>query len=151
TLFADGDVSSQSFMPELIRILTASDPALRNRSLEQVCAGMSVAELMAECGELDSFRRDSQNLYERVRALFFLYAIHRFHLPATLCAGTLNKEPARGTLIPFKGYEHLLQRRFEEAIESFLVSQNASGPNDSISSALAAAYYRLGFQTLADQ
>jgi hypothetical protein len=138
-------------MPELTRILTASDPALRNRSLEEFCAGLSVAELMAECGELDSFRRESQNLYERVRALFFLYAIHRFHLPAALGAGTLKKEPAKLALIPFRGYEHLLQRRFEEAIDSFLSSQHTSGPNDSISSALAAAYYRLGFQTLADQ
>ena len=31
--------------------------------------------------QLDAFRRTSDNLYERVRALFFLYAIHRFHLP----------------------------------------------------------------------
>ena len=90
------------------------------------------------------FRRQSSNLYERVRALFFLYAIHRFHLP--------NKRgiELRG-LIPFKGYEHLLQRRFEEAIEIFLEVQNSAGPNDAISSALATAYHRLAFQTLADQ
>ena len=31
--------------------------------------------------ELDAFRRCAENLYERVRTLFFLYAIHRFHLP----------------------------------------------------------------------
>ena len=31
--------------------------------------------------QLDVLRRQSDNLYERVRALFFLYAIHRFHLP----------------------------------------------------------------------
>ena len=36
---------------------------------------------LAACAELDAFRRRSDNLYERVRALFFLYAIHRFHLP----------------------------------------------------------------------
>ena len=38
-------------------------------------------ELLAECQALDRFRRSSDNLYERVRALFFLYAIHRFHIP----------------------------------------------------------------------
>src|SRR5213078_2949191 len=54
-------------------------------------------------------------------------------------------------LIPFKGYEHLLQRRFEEAIETFLEIQRSEGPSDAISSALAAAYHRLAFQTLADQ
>src|SRR5207245_5786857 len=54
-------------------------------------------------------------------------------------------------LIPFTGYSHLLQRRFEEAIDHFLAAQQTDGPSDAISSALAAAYYRLGFQTLADQ
>ncbi len=58
---------------------------------------------------------------------------------------------ASRSLIPFKGYEHLLQRRFEEAIDHFLAVQQAEGPSDAISSALAAAYHRLAFQTLADQ
>ena len=52
--------------------------------------------------------------------------------------------------MPFRGYEHLLQRRFEEAIDSFL-EDAGQGPNDAISSALAAAYHGLAFQTLADQ
>src|SRR5207302_6195874 len=54
-------------------------------------------------------------------------------------------------LVPFKGYEHLLQRRFKEAIEIFFSVQKTDGPSDGISSALAAAYHRLAFQTLADQ
>jgi hypothetical protein len=37
--------------------------------------------VLGECEDLDGFRRRSENLYERVRALFFLYSIHRFHLP----------------------------------------------------------------------
>ena len=53
--------------------------------------------------------------------------------------------------IPFDGYNYLLRRRFEEAIDVFLKAQAAQGPNESISSALAEAYHRLGFQTLADQ
>ena len=35
-------------------------------------AGWASRELLAECAELDAFRRRSDNLYERVRALFFL-------------------------------------------------------------------------------
>src|SRR5436309_2645829 len=66
---------------QLIDIITASDPAMRDWSLESVCEPASLAELMSECNELERFRRRSGNLYERVRALFFLYAIHRFHLP----------------------------------------------------------------------
>ena len=132
-------------MPDLITIITATDPALRNQSLENACGEFSLNELLEQCAVLDLFRLESENLYERVRALFFLYAIHRFHLPAKL-----NGCGAR-SLIPFKGYEHLLQRRFEEAIEQFLEVQNAGGPSDAISSALAVSYHRLGFQTLADQ
>ena len=71
-------------MPDLIRIITAAEPALRNQSLEGACAGLSLDELLQQCAKLDEFRRHSENLYERVRALFFLYAIHRFHLPAKL-------------------------------------------------------------------
>jgi hypothetical protein len=138
-------------MPDLIRIITAAEPALRNQSLEGACAGLSLNELLRECVRLDEFRRHSENLYERVRALFFLYAIHRFHLPAKLEAASRITHHVSRSLIPFKGYEHLLQRRFEEAIDHFLAVQQAEGPSDAISSALAAAYHRLAFQTLADQ
>ena len=71
-------------MSDLSHIITATDPTLRNQSLDQACAKLSLEDLVRECAELDDFRRRSDNLYERVRALFFLYAIHRFHLPAKL-------------------------------------------------------------------
>jgi hypothetical protein len=129
---------------ELTRIITATDPQLRDRSLASFCSGASLDALLAECIALEQFRRASDNLYERVRALFFLYAIHRFHIP------TKPGHQRRG-LIPYEGYTHLLQRRFEEAIESFLAVQTEEGPSDAISSALAEAYHKLGFQTLADQ
>ncbi len=128
----------------LIEIITSADPAVRNRSLDGFCARASAAELLDTCAQLDGFRRASENLYERVRALFFLYAIHRFHLPGKLGAEVVGK-------IPFKGYEHLLQRRFEEALGHFLSAQKTDGPGDALCSALAATYQRIGFQTLADQ
>ncbi|MBI5397490.1 MAG: UTP--glucose-1-phosphate uridylyltransferase [Verrucomicrobia bacterium] len=129
---------------KLVSIITAADTAVRNQSLDAFCAPASLAGLMAECAELETFRRRSDNLYERVRALFFLYSIHRFHLPR-------KTGVAQRGLVPFHGYEHLLQRRFEEAITVFLGCQQADGPSATISSALAAAYQRLAFQTLADQ
>src|SRR6266849_7166958 len=131
-------------MQNLTGIITGTDPALRNQPLDALCVKMSLAGLLDQCEQLDAFRRRSDNLYERVRALFFLYAIHRFHLP-------LKEGIASRGLVPFKGYEHLLQRRFEEAIDHFLAVQASNGPSDAISSALAAAYHRLAFQTLADQ
>jgi hypothetical protein len=128
----------------LLSIITADDPAVRNGSIDAFARHASLSDLMAECTELDSFRRRSENLYERVRALLFLYAIHRFHIPHKAGAA------ARGFL-PFDGYGYLLRRRFEEAIDAFLLVQDVQGPNEAISSGLAEAYHRLGFQTLADQ
>src|SRR5207237_3179771 len=105
----------------LTGIISASDPAERNRSLDAACAQATLDELLAECDALDRFRRSSDNLYQRVRALFFLYAIHRFHIP---------RHPGAGgrASIPFAGYTHLLKRRFEEAIDLFLDTQAATGP-----------------------
>jgi len=129
---------------DLVTAITSSDPALRDQSIESLCREATLEELVSACGALDRFRRSSGNLYERVRALFFLYAIHRFHIP-------LRQPGTASALIPFSGYEHLLKRRFQEAIDVFLADQAAAGPNATISSALAASYRALGFQTLADQ
>ena len=101
----------------LVSIITADDPVLRDRSLAEACAELDPTALLAECQELDAFRRRSANLYHRVRAIFFLQAIYRFHLPEKLSA------EATGS-IPFTGYEDLLGRRFEEAIDTFLAKQD---------------------------
>ncbi len=138
----------------LVDLITAQDATSRNASLDAHCRDLSAAQLLAECAELDAFRRRSENLYERVRALFFLYAIHRFHLPAKLESPDprpQTRSPESSGLIPFPGYEQLLHRRFEEAIDTFLAAQFAHGPSDGLCSALASAYHRLAFQTLADQ
>ena len=128
----------------LTEIITSEDPAVRDRSLDAYCRTATTEELQAQCTALEAFRHTSDNLYERVRACFFLYAIHRFHLPSK--AGY----PINGR-IPFEGYLHLLERRFEEAIALFLKQQAEQGPSDTLSSALASAYHRVAFQTLADQ
>jgi hypothetical protein len=129
---------------KLRTIITAENPAVRDQALESVCRGVTAEELLAECADLDRFRRTCANLYERVRALFFLYAVHRFHLPA-------RPEFPCGGRIPFAGYQQLLRRRFDEAIDGFLAAQRRDGPGDALSSALAAAYHQLAFQTLARQ
>ncbi|HEX3744882.1 MAG TPA: UTP--glucose-1-phosphate uridylyltransferase [Bryobacteraceae bacterium] len=131
-------------MSRLIEIITSDDPLIRDRSLDAVCQELTIQQLRAECDDLDRFRRTSSNLYERVRALFFLYAIHRFHIP-------LRDRGAAPAAIPFAGYTHLLKRRYEEAIDIFLAAQASLGAGAAISSALAAAYRGLGFQTLAGQ
>ena len=128
----------------LVGIITSDDPAIRDRSLEGFCRQATAAQLLDECRALDAFRRQAANLYERVRACFFLYAIHRFHLPS-------KPDLPVGGKIPYQGYTYLLERRFEEAIDSFLDTITREGPSDGVSSALSEAYHKLGFQTLADQ
>jgi hypothetical protein len=125
-------------------VITSCDTQTRNRPLDALCQNATLDELLQECQALDRFRRTSDNLYERVRALFFLYAIHRFHISS-------RKLPASRALIPFPGYTNLLKRRFEEALDIFLAAQSTTGPSAALSSALAAGYRSLGFQTLADQ
>ena len=129
---------------DLRSIITSADREKRNASVDAWARSASAERLLAECADLDRFRRTSSNLYERVRALFFLYDIHRFHLPQ-------KPGVAQRGFVPFDGYSYLLTRRFEEAIDVFLREQVAQGPNQSVSSALATAYHRLAFQTLADQ
>lgn len=131
-------------MSDLAAIITAAEKALRDRSLDDFGSRASLPELLSECESLENLRHSSGNLYERVRALFFLYALHRFHLPG-------KPGVSAHAHIPFAGYTHLLERRFEEAIRAFNEVQQRQGASEAISSALAAAYRGLAFQTLADQ
>ena len=115
---------------ELVTIIRSKEANVRDRSLDSFCRSASLGGLLSECEALEGFRKASENLYEKVRALFFLYAIHRFHLPVKV---GINP----GGFIPFEGYQHLLNRRFEEAIELFLTVQEDQGAGDAISSALS--------------
>jgi hypothetical protein len=128
----------------LTDIITTKQNISRDQALDSFCHSASLDQLLAESDTLESFRHESENLYERVRALFFLYAIYRFHVPRK------QGLRLRGS-IPFDGYNDLLHRRFEEAIQQFLAVQRSKGPDDFIASALAVAYRDLGFQTLANQ
>ncbi|HUN83400.1 MAG TPA: UTP--glucose-1-phosphate uridylyltransferase [Terracidiphilus sp.] len=132
-------------MSRLWAIITSTDPDVRNQSLDTFCRQAAAEEIVKEAAELEGRRHQSENLYERVRALFFLYAIHRFHLPSR------DRVASGKTLVPFSGFEKLLNRRYEEAISIFLAAEAAHGESDGLSSALASAYRGLAFQTLADQ
>ena len=130
--------------PSLTAIITGRGDADRNLAIERWCEGRSTEELLAAAAELEDYRRGEANLYRRVRALLFLSALHRYHLPARPDFPRLGR-------VPYPGYRHLLDRRFEEAITVLLAAAREQSPNETVSSALAAAYQTLAFQTLADQ
>ncbi len=133
-------LSSSAFKVSLLEIILSEDESIRHVSLADWCQHASTVNILEQAKQLDLFVRSSTNLYEKVRALFFLYSIHRFHL---------MELPATGT-IPYEGYKYLLERNFTGAIDIFLQCHYDS-PSRAISSALGKAYYNLGFQTLADQ
>lgn len=131
-------------MGKLVDIITSGESEVRDQSIGGFCRNASPEELELECDQLELFRNQNHNLYEKVRALFFLYYIHRFALP-------FLPQASRKALIPYKAYKHIMNRRFEEGIEILRSVQKAHGLNQGICSALADAYRKLGFQTLTDQ
>ena len=106
--------------------------------------GLDSHELLRAASELDDFRREADNLYHRVRAHFFLSAIYRYYLPKSF-------PETQAGLLPYEAYQHILSRRFPEAIDQLLAVQKEQGPTLVIASALSRAYHQLGIQTLADQ
>ena len=128
---------------ELITIITGGSPEVRDRSLDAFCRAADATGLIEAADELDRFRRTSQNLYERVRAIFFLAAIYRYHLPEKLPAAAARGRPSAASCTSWTGVS---KRRSTSSARP-----KRRGPSDAIASALAAAYHALGFQTLADQ
>ncbi|MDL5045389.1 hypothetical protein QQ054_04960 [Oscillatoria amoena NRMC-F 0135] len=128
----------------MIELISSTDSGVRDSSLESFCQSADLPTLMTASARLEAFRKDSGNLYEKVRALMFQHAIFRYFAPGKIT------RPTSG-LVPYGGYQKLLNRRFEEAITVFRSSLSQNGPDDAIFSALAAAYHGLAFQTLADQ
>jgi galactokinase/mevalonate kinase-like predicted kinase len=131
-------------MNSLVATITSSDPAIRDRSLWDLVQGATTAELLAGCDELETLRRESQNLYQRVRASIFLHAIYRYRLQESADLDSTG-------LIPFDGFTDLAERRFEQAISVLRATLQREGPNSAVASALAQAYEQITYQTLADQ
>lgn len=128
----------------LVSVITSDDPETRNQSLLELCAPLSIEELLEQAEALEAFRNTEESLFLKVRALFFLQAIHRYQLPA-------RKGFPNQARLSYEAHEYMLERRFEESIRVLLSKMKNEGPNDSISSSLAHAYHSLAFQTLADQ
>lgn len=128
----------------LVQAIQAAERGQRDAALEDLCRGWSRERMEAEAEALHLFQSGADNLYQRVRALAFLYAIHRFHLPPLLPS-------ERAGRVPWEAQQWLLQRRFGEAVEVLRRAVQAEGMDDALSSALARAYHQMAFQNLANQ
>src|SRR5215203_5507223 len=131
-------------MNVFIETITSGNPTKRNVSFFELSRQLSAKELLKALRELDIFRKSTPNLYDKVRAILFLYAGFRFFLME-------HKETPGVGKISYTGFEDLLGRRFEHAISTFLNELDQNGANASLFSALADSYHHLSFQILADQ
>ncbi len=118
------------------------DPRHRDYPFDKWVSGKDLATLEAEADALEQFRKTSDSLYDRVRALLFLSNLHQFHIVA-LSMGE--------ALLPYAAVENIRNRHFEQAIADLLAARAAQGNSPALSSALAAAYRGLAFETLAKQ
>lgn len=127
-----------------IETITSTDSRKRDRSFFELAQAFSSKNLLTGLLELEIFRKKTPNLYEKVRAILFLYAGFRYFLLEA------PEIPKTGK-IPYNGFEDLLARRFEQAIANFLKVMEQHGPDAALLSALAECYHHLSFQILADQ
>jgi len=127
-----------------IETIVSQIPEKRNRSFFELASAFSAKELIELLDEVEEFRKSTNNLYEKVRAILFLYAGFRYFLAD-------NSEIPQAGLINYSGFEDLLSRRFENAISLFQKDLHTQGPNASLISALADSYHHLSFQILANQ
>ena len=131
-------------MNPFISTITSTEPSIRDKSFFDLSASMSASARLKALQELDAFRKQTDNLYERVRASLFLYAAYRFFI-------TESEEIPSVGKIPYDGFEDLLYRRFEQAISCFHESAHEQGMNATLASGLAEAYHHLTFQILSNQ
>ncbi len=126
-----------------IETILSDDEAIRHRSLESLCLGLSTEQLLDAASHLDDFVAFRQSLPSRSGLILFS---RRLSLSP---AGNFRRVAYR--LLAYEAYQHILERRFGEAIDLLLENQRIEGPTLAVTSALAKAYYQFGFQTLADQ
>ncbi len=126
----------------LIETITSEDPAVRDRTAEELLSGREAGELIRLAAELDRFLWRSKNLYHRVRAGLLLSAIYRVFLPA---AG-----PARAEPLPVNAGRMLRGGQWTGALR-VLRPLLRDDPPEPARSAAAEAYYRLAFELLREQ
>ncbi|MDI6786497.1 MAG: UTP--glucose-1-phosphate uridylyltransferase [bacterium] len=129
---------------DIIETIINNEPEIRNRTLEELLFPLNRDELIEVANKLDEFRRNTSNLYHRVRSSLILFALYRFYL--------IGRDDVKKIgYIPYIGVKYALERDFEVSIDVFLNCMRTKGHNEAIYSALADAYQKLAFKYLLDQ
>lgn len=128
-------------MNPFVALILSDDPAIRDRAALDMAHSMATPGLLQTLTGLEQFRKDSTNLYHRVRAAIILHGVCRFRLqedPSLPSDGLLDKD----------AFMALFDRRFEEAISRISIGANLTRAGASL---LAQAYEQGAYQDLADQ
>ncbi len=132
-------------MNPLVETITSEDEALRNRSINSLLKGKGRDELLNLAFELEAFRKETQNLYHRVRASLFLHVIYRFYLQE-------NDSVSRCGSIPVDGFNAFENGEHDRSIDIYLRHiQDNQDYNGAIFSAIAEAYHKTAFRYLLNQ
>ncbi len=128
-------------MNRFVAQILSENPALRDASSLDLAMSMSTPDLLGELAGLEAFRKNSLNLYHRVRAGIILHAICRYRLQedrTLLADGLLDKD----------AFFALFERQFEKAIARIPMGPTLTRAGASV---LAQAYEQGAYQDLADQ
>ena len=133
-------------MNPFINTITSQDSAVRDASFQTLCKNLSIDQVQSYLAELEEFRKQTENLYEKVRASIFLYAGYRFYL--------MDSKSIRPTgAIPVEGCKNFLDRNYERALSIFHAYpiRQSRQTNENLLSCLAETYHQNTFQLLSDQ
>lgn len=128
----------------ILDTLTADKSEFRDRSFEELLSGCNRTELLETVTALEQYRRQTTNLYQRVRATLFLFALYRFRL---MGSGYIPKAGH----IPYAGVQALRNGTLEQALDIFQAEVRQQGQNEALASALAETYHQLAFSSLRSQ
>lgn len=126
-------------MNTFVQTIISNDANTRNQSFAALAHALPKGELIGHLLELDIFRRQTQNLYERVRASLFLYSGCRFFLANSPEIAAIG-DPIPDTA---EGLEQRISRYW-----TMIKKGKSSAP---LFSALAHCYHQQSFQALANQ
>lgn len=132
-------------MNPLIETIISDNDRIRNRSINSLLKGKDKDELLRLALELESFRKETKNLYQRVRACLFLYVIYRFYLQE-------DRGIKRCGSIPIEAIRVLKKGELDEVVGICIKKiYDEHNYNGTLFSVIGDAYHKIAFDYLLNQ